>query len=129
VARDEGVTVIFSSHQLSEVEDVCNRVAVLHGGRLRAEAEVADLLQSEDCWVELQSDRNGEAREWLGRLPWCSDPALTERGSLRVRVLRERCAELNAALVRGGFAVSHFAPERMRLEDYFHRTIREPSDA
>jgi ABC-2 type transport system ATP-binding protein len=34
LARDRGQTVVFSSHVLSEIEDVCDRVAILRGGRL-----------------------------------------------------------------------------------------------
>jgi hypothetical protein len=40
-----------------------------------------------------------------------------------VRVARERCAELNRGLVQAGFAVSAFAPQRARLEDFFHAAI------
>ncbi|MFM1770009.1 MAG: hypothetical protein RJA22_2538 [Verrucomicrobiota bacterium] len=43
--RNEGRTVFFSSHELGEVETVCDRVAILHQGRLQAEGRVADLLQ------------------------------------------------------------------------------------
>ncbi len=47
-ARNAGKTVFLSSHLLSEVELVCNRVAVLHRGRLVRLGETADLLQSGD---------------------------------------------------------------------------------
>ena len=40
----DGVTVFLSSHLLHEVEQVCDRVAVLHRGRLLAQGPVADLL-------------------------------------------------------------------------------------
>jgi ABC-2 type transport system ATP-binding protein len=42
--RDEGRTVFFSSHELGEVETVCNRVAILHEGKLRVEGRVEDLV-------------------------------------------------------------------------------------
>ncbi len=42
-ARDRGRTVFLSSHQLSEVEAVCDRVAILRAGRLVETADVADL--------------------------------------------------------------------------------------
>lgn len=43
--KNEGKTVFFSSHELGEVETVCDRVAILHHGRLRAEGRVADLTR------------------------------------------------------------------------------------
>ena len=128
LVRDEGVTVLLSSHQLAEVEDVCNRVAIIHGGRCVVETEVAALFKSDDCWVEIESDRPGEALAALARIPWCSTPSRTGRGSLRVRLARARCAELNAQLVKQGFAVAALVPERPRLEDFFHQVIQHGSD-
>lgn len=44
----QGKTVLLSSHLLADVEDVCNRVAILFQGRLRAQGSVRDLLQKQD---------------------------------------------------------------------------------
>ncbi|MBN1420956.1 MAG: ABC transporter ATP-binding protein [Planctomycetes bacterium] len=46
--RRRGKTVLLSSHLLADVEDVCDRIAILYGGRLRAEGAVADLLGRPD---------------------------------------------------------------------------------
>jgi ABC-2 type transport system ATP-binding protein len=43
--KNEGKTVFFSSHELGEVETVCNRVAIIHRGELRVEGRVEDLVQ------------------------------------------------------------------------------------
>lgn len=43
-----GKTVLLSSHLLAEVSDVCSRVAILAGGRVRAEGRLADLLEERD---------------------------------------------------------------------------------
>lgn len=42
--RTQGKTVIFSSHVMSEVEKLCDRVGIIHQGRLLAEGTVAELL-------------------------------------------------------------------------------------
>src|SRR5579872_3844229 len=42
--KNEGKTVLFSSHELGEVETVCDRVAILHQGQLKVEGRVTDLL-------------------------------------------------------------------------------------
>ncbi|WP_419195115.1 ABC transporter ATP-binding protein [Novipirellula herctigrandis] len=44
-ARDSGRTVMLSSHVLSEIEDICNRVAFLRHGRLAHELQMSDLFQ------------------------------------------------------------------------------------
>jgi ABC-2 type transport system ATP-binding protein len=45
--RDQGITVFLNSHLLSEVELVCDRVAILHQGRVVREGRLADLLRAE----------------------------------------------------------------------------------
>jgi len=42
---ERGKTILLCSHLLADVEDVCNRIAILYGGRVQAEGHVADLLQ------------------------------------------------------------------------------------
>lgn len=46
--RRRGKTVLLSSHLLADVEDVCDRIAILYGGRLRAEGSVAEILGRPD---------------------------------------------------------------------------------
>ncbi|MCC6510493.1 MAG: ABC transporter ATP-binding protein [Pirellulaceae bacterium] len=43
--RDEGKTILMCSHQLADVQDVCDRIAILHRGRLRELGRVNDLLK------------------------------------------------------------------------------------
>ena len=43
--KNEGKTVFFSSHELGEVETVCDRVVIINDGELKAEGRVADLVQ------------------------------------------------------------------------------------
>ncbi len=51
-----GKTVILSSHLLADVEDVCDRVCVLYGGKKRAEGDVFDLL-AHDTRTQIITDR------------------------------------------------------------------------
>lgn len=43
--KDEGKTVFFSSHELGEVETVCDRVAIINQGELKVEGRVGELIQ------------------------------------------------------------------------------------
>src|SRR5438132_8886469 len=47
--KNEGKTVFFSSHELGEVETVCDRVAILNQGELRAEGRVDQLVRQHQC--------------------------------------------------------------------------------
>jgi ABC-2 type transport system ATP-binding protein len=50
--KEEGKTVFFSSHEMGEVETICDRVAILHEGELRAEGRVSDLIAKHQCNLE-----------------------------------------------------------------------------
>jgi len=50
--KDEGKTVFFSSHELGEVETICDRVAILHEGELKVEGRVSDLATQHHCNLE-----------------------------------------------------------------------------
>src|SRR4051812_28127721 len=50
--KGEGKTVFFSSHELGEVETVCDRVAIMSSGELKAEGRVADLVHQHKCNLE-----------------------------------------------------------------------------
>jgi ABC-2 type transport system ATP-binding protein len=49
--KRRGKTILLSSHLLADVEDVCDRMVMLYGGKIRAEGTVEDLLQDADSTV------------------------------------------------------------------------------
>ncbi|HWC59272.1 MAG TPA: ABC transporter ATP-binding protein [Verrucomicrobiae bacterium] len=50
--KNEGKTVFFSSHELGEVETICDRVAIMCEGELKVEGRVSDLVQQYQCNLE-----------------------------------------------------------------------------
>lgn len=50
--KNEGKTVFFSSHELGEVETICDRVAILHQGELKREGRVSDIVREYNCDLE-----------------------------------------------------------------------------
>jgi sodium transport system ATP-binding protein len=61
--RDEGGTVIYSTHHLAEAQQVCDRIIIVHNGTIRADGSPNDLLELtecsnlEDAYVALTSDK------------------------------------------------------------------------
>src|ERR1700722_6243164 len=50
--KEKGKTVFFSSHELGEVETVCDRVAIMHQGQLKIEGRVDELVKKYECNLE-----------------------------------------------------------------------------
>ena len=61
--REEGKTIILSSHSMSEVEKLCDRIGIIHKGRLAAQGTIAELTERyngnslEDIFVELAGEK------------------------------------------------------------------------
>jgi len=113
----DGTTVLVSSHLLSEVEQVCSHVGVMHVGSLVAQGRAADLRGNGDPRVRVDTSRPEEAARVL------RGAGLTEVsvGSGRAGgVLGATKAEdVVAALVHAGVPVQGFAVDRPSLEDLF----------
>ncbi|MCS6883213.1 MAG: ABC transporter ATP-binding protein [Oscillochloridaceae bacterium] len=113
-----GRTIVLCSHILSEVEQLCGRVAILKAGRLAAEGAVADLLRRERglrLRVEGDPDR---AAALLAALPWVR-AVERENGALLVDAPVERAAELNTYLTRAGVLVAEIGVHTSNLEQFF----------
>ena len=121
LAREDGLTVFLSSHILSEVQQVCDRVAVIDEGRLVAEGRVDQLLaDGAVARVQLECDRREDAAALARELDGVDEVELRPDGLL-VTLPEERVAELNCHLVTGGIAVRALVPERVSLEEFFLR--------
>ena len=109
-------TVLLSSHLLGEVEQVCDRVGVIHKGRLISEGAVTDLRGGEALVV--RAEPLEEAATVAGRLEGV-EGVETVGGMLRLRTEPERAAEINAKLVSAGLRVSGLWLAERSLEEVF----------
>ena len=117
--RNAGRTVFLSSHLLSEVETVCDRVAVLHGGRLVRLGRTADLLESRGH-MEVVA-RGVDPSMFPGALP--NDGLVT----FDVLLSAQRAA-LERVWAAGGEVVS-VNPKRRSLEEIFLEITAEAARA
>jgi ABC-2 type transport system ATP-binding protein len=110
----DGTTVLLSSHQLAEVEQVCDEVAVLDGGRLVEQGRVADLTTARTrVRVIVNASDQAAARVLLDRWP------LLELGPDWLVVQTASGREVNEALGRGGVWAHQVLMERPGLEETF----------
>ena len=115
---DQGITVVLSSHLLAEVEEVCNRVAIVRKGKIVYEGAIADLKRGAGTTYRLETTDDTRA------LAVCS----AQRGISEARIVHERISfnadeqavtELSQALIEAGALIKALAPQTVTLEDLF----------
>jgi ABC-type multidrug transport system ATPase subunit len=111
-----GHTVLLSSHLLGEVQQLCDRVGVISGGRLLAESTVDDLLGQAGLLV--RAEPLARARETLEHLVGAGNVALTD-GSFRLRTGPEQAGRVSRALADADVTLTELRPLERSLEEVF----------
>jgi ABC-2 type transport system ATP-binding protein len=117
--KQRGKTIFFSSHILSDIELLCDRIAIIDRGKLRAAGPIRDFLHAEQSEVEIIASA-------------VSDGLRTEVSALArsVQVLgrnvkiicdSQRSTALVEKLVKGAAAVESVVPRSETLEEIFVR--------
>jgi ABC-2 type transport system ATP-binding protein len=120
-----GCTVLLSSHLMGEVEQLCDRVGVVAGGRLIAESTVAGLRGG--ATLRVVADPLDTAAAWARALLGEARVRLAD-GGLDLDVEPDRAAWVNAELVAAGVAVSQLRPRERGLEQVFLELTRREVD-
>ncbi|RYY60292.1 MAG: ABC transporter ATP-binding protein, partial [Chitinophagaceae bacterium] len=124
LSREEGKTVLVSSHLLSEVELVADAMLIIDRGHKVAEGRVHDLLNPADMLVELVTNDGAAARQLLAASSWAG--ALQEgEDRLLLRMARADVPALARDLVGLGVPIQSLQP-RHSLEDYFLSITQNP---
>ncbi|HVT69816.1 MAG TPA: ATP-binding cassette domain-containing protein [Trebonia sp.] len=117
-----GVTVLFSSHQLDLVEDICEAVAIIHQGRLVVSGPVADLRRGDRprLAVRVTGDR---AAAWAASVTGSVGTVETVRsdGTAEISLTSAADSQQILDLARAGGPVEHFAYEDRSLSEVFRQ--------
>ncbi len=116
--RERGMTVVLSSHLLAEVEQLCDRVAILNQGRLIFEGRWNELTADPSPAHRLEVDDWKKAEGILQKLgisrPTAETISLAPGGDM---------ADVVSALVKGGVRIRAIEPLRRNLEDIYLKAI------
>jgi lantibiotic transport system ATP-binding protein len=116
--EEEGITFLISSHILSEVEKIVNRVGIIANGRMRFEGTLDELhrLSKQQSWVQLDTSDN--LRAWaLLKEPFKAE--LAEDNLIAPFVDFEQVAAINKTLVENDLKVYELHPTKQTLESIF----------
>ncbi len=124
--RNEGKTLLISSHELLEVELISDRVGILYDGELKTLGALSDLLTDRDITVVV-TELSAQARERLESGGVEVEEAIDKHTTLRVPSNRnvyeviELCKAANASMVS-------VRPRRETLEELFVRVVGDAGD-
>jgi ABC-2 type transport system ATP-binding protein len=107
-----GTTIVINSHVLSEIEMICNRVAIIDNGRVLAQDELVNLMKVDVDWYDVEIESPPAAPAFM------VDPQPVD-GTLRGRIHSERIGELFEFTRQHQLKVLSCAHQRLRLEEVF----------
>jgi ABC-2 type transport system ATP-binding protein len=110
----QGKTVFLSSHQLSEVEQVCDRVAIINKGEIIREGEVGELLTAQRLlYIE------AEPLAGITAVLQNKYPVTPEKNGVTVTAPHEDTPHIVRQLVENGISIFQIRSQRQSLEAFF----------
>ena len=119
----EGVTVLFSSHQLDLVEHLCEAVAIVHRGRLVIEGQVKELARSGPPRLQVRVS-DDPAGEWARKgLPGVEGVEVGPDGTVTLALSAGADSQRILDTARRAGPLEHFGFARRRLSEVFREAV------
>jgi len=119
--RDQGKTVFLSSHQLSDVERVCDRVAIINRGELVKIGSMEELLHAGRTIITISKPQTG----LVDQLTPVVEHVAAEGDRVRLYVESEETVHNVLDMIRDKASLISVVPQRQTLEDLFVEIVRE----
>jgi ABC-2 type transport system ATP-binding protein len=121
---DEGITVLLSSHQLPEVQELCDRVAIVDRGKVVYEGALADLRRQGGAGYRLRTTDDLRALDVV-RLQRGVEHASAGAHGIAFQAQESDVGRLSLALGQAGIGILALTPELATLEDLFFRLTED----
>jgi ABC-type multidrug transport system ATPase subunit len=116
LSREMGKTIVVSSHLLSEIEIIANRILIIDKGKKVVEGNAASLLDPAKTLVKISTANNTSALEKLQLSPW--KECIKKGDGISLLMNKNEIPKLTAALVALDIQVLSIIPQHS-LENYF----------
>lgn len=121
--NEQNKTILLSSHQLSEIELIANRMVIINKGKSIVEGEVQDLLNAQELVVHLEVDIVEKAKQVISTHFSNAQFVGETANELEVAIEKSQVPNLNKALIANGVMVFALEPKR-KLEDFFMKIVQ-----
>lgn len=118
LSKDEKKTIFLSSHILSEVEQVANRMIIINKGTTIVEGKVNELLDSKTAKVTIEVNDMEQTEKLIRESQWMDNFKKIDDHLFTISILRDDVHLLNKYLVENKIEVNSLVPLRS-LEEYF----------
>lgn len=123
LASERRMTILVSSHILSEMELLADRMGIIHEGRLLQEVALEELRERNRTFVEFQVSQEEKAVYLLENTLGIHDYEVRGEGCLRIYSHLGEQGRINRLLVESGIDVTRIAQSEDKLEDYFAKLV------
>ncbi|PCK23001.1 ABC transporter ATP-binding protein [Bacillus pumilus] len=114
LVQEEGTSVLFATHLLHEVEELCDRMIIIQKGQIKADVNLRDIGGQEQVLMNIQPVE--KAASWLDEHGYTYE----QNGQhVMLRLNKDRVPELNKQLVLAGFDVLEMTPQKRSIEEAF----------
>ncbi len=125
LSREEGITVLFSSHHLHQVQQVCDRVGLFVKGRMIAEGDVRSLSQqlfgNEPIMIEAGAlHPNGRLQETISNIEGVNTIQL-ENNIFHIGCTRDVTSAIAEVIVKSGVGLTYLQKREYGLDDIYNR--------
>jgi ABC-2 type transport system ATP-binding protein len=127
LATEQGLTIFFSSHLLSEVEELCDRIVVLHRGEVRAAGPLSELMNVKGFSYRIDVSDVSRALDIVRSVDGAGAEMGTIKDSITVTSERDIARRINHALVSAGVGVDQLVRTQRGLEDIYIELTGVPS--
>jgi ABC-2 type transport system ATP-binding protein len=116
--QEEGKTILFSSHILSEVQEICNRMVVINRGQKVSEGSVRELLSEEVLHVRIEAVDAAQLKSVVANSLWHQKISGEENGLLLFNLNKKEIPELVQFLQQAQVSLLR-VDYKNPLEEYF----------
>lgn len=118
LSAHQKTTFIITSHLLNEIEQICNKIAILKEGQILAQGKVDELLCKKSEIVELYTENSEQAFNSLQNAHYVRSISQF-KDKLILEINKDCSGELTRFLVSRNIEVKYLIPKKQSLEDYF----------
>lgn len=123
LAQERNITILISSHILAEVEQLVDRMGIIHEGRLLEEVSLDTLRKANRKYIEFQVNNDNKAAMLLENHFQIFDYEVHDEGNIRIYSHFGQQGHINRTFVLNDVEVLKMMMSEDRLEDYFTKLV------